>query len=214
LAKTPVVTPRTEIVLTFDVARSVSDTQLVDLVATSKVAALILYSQRQDEAYLQQRASALIHPIQAQQIAVLVAGDPRIGVRVGADGIYHEEHTPVLDTPSMMVGYGNIKDRHHAMEMGESGADYIMFGKVGADKDSAPHPRNLRLGAWWASMMQVPCIVQVGTDMAAITAVAQAGVEFIALEEMIFMADDPHTALTQVNQLLDIVSACEKPDRV
>jgi len=201
------------IVLTFDVARSFPDTLLIDLVTTSRVAALILYSQRQDEAYLQQRAAALMHPIQAQKIAVLVAGDPRIGVRVRADGIHHEEHIPVLDTPSMMVGYGNIKDRHQAMMLGEADADYLLFGKLGSDHQPQPHPRNLRLGSWWACVMEVPCLVQGGSDIEALPDLFATGAEFILVEEMIFSQPDPHAAFIQINHLLDKIAILSQKDK-
>jgi len=207
LVKTKTASPRCQIALTFDVARPIPDGMLIDLVTSSSVAALIFYSQEGDDMHLQQRVSALIRPIQAQEIAVLVAGDPRIAVRVGVDGIHSEEPFPLSDMgknmSSMMLGYGNIKDRHQAMEMGEAQADYIMFGKLGADKNQQPHPRNLRLGAWWAAMMEIPCLIQAGGDIESIRSVLETGGEFVAIEEMIFAAKEPFAALAQVNQLLD-----------
>jgi len=196
-----------QLIISFDITREIADHELVDLIKTVKVAALILYDRDGDEMRLQRRASILVPLLQAQGVAVLIAGDARIAVRVGADGIHCEDGFQLEgehdNKPAMMIGYGNIKDRHRAMELGEAGADYIMFGKLDADNEAAPHPRNLRLAAWWSPLMEVPCIVQAGSDHEMIDKAIETGCEFIAIEEMIFSCPDPRALLIKISQRLD-----------
>ena len=60
--------------------------------------------------------------------------------------------------PKMLVGAGGIKTRDDALELGELRPDYVFFGRFGYDNKPEPHPRNLGLAAWWASMVEIPCI--------------------------------------------------------
>jgi len=228
LAEPHVTLQHCQLVLSFDVTRGVSDDKLIDLAQQENFVAFILYDSEGDEGRLQRRATNLVKPIQAQGSAILIAGDSRIAVRLGADGMHSEEesHIALERFPknvtlfsdknhdennksarerkySIMRGYGNIKDRHSAMELGEAGADYIMFGKLGADKQPQPHPRNLRLATWWANLMKIPCIIQAGTDIESIGKAVETGAEFIAIEEMIFSNLDEHAALVKLRQFLN-----------
>jgi len=198
---------RPRLVLGFDIARDVPDALLLELITKSDLAAIILYSGQGDEARLQKRAQNLSRPIQAQNTALLLSADVRIGMRVGADGVHCEAGTDPINggenAHSLMIGYGNIRDRHQAMLLGESGADYLMFGKLGLDNHLEPHPRNLRLASWWAELMEVPCLVQAGSDSDMLPALVATGAEFILIEEMIFGKANPCAALIHLNDCLD-----------
>jgi len=196
------------LVLGFDIDTEISDDRLLELARASDLAALILYSGKGDESQLQKRAMALAHPVQAEQVALLIAGDPRIARRVSADGVHDEIGDGFVSCShqgkeNLMIGYGHIKDRHQAMLLGEAGADYLMFGKLGADKQPQPHPRNLRLAHWCAEIIQIPCLVQAGSDMDALPMLVATGAEFIMMEEMILAQTDPVDALIKVNDWLD-----------
>jgi thiamine-phosphate pyrophosphorylase len=60
---------------------------------------------------------------------------------------------------NFIVGGGNATDRHKALEIGEVQPDYIFFGKIGGDIKPEAHPKNVALAEWWASMVEIPCIV-------------------------------------------------------
>jgi len=200
---------RYQLILSFDVTRDVGDESFIDLIKTKSFAACILYDKEKDEARLQKRAANLIKPMQEQDLAVLVAGEAHIAMRIGADGVHREEEVKTAlereNKQPIMIGYGNVKDRHSAMELGEAGADYIMFGKLGADKQPQPHPRNLRLATWWASLMEIPCIIQAGTDIEALNSVVETGAEFIAIDEMLFSSSDVCFELVKLRRFLDIM---------
>jgi thiamine-phosphate pyrophosphorylase len=104
----------------------------------------------------------------------------------------------------MMVGAGGAKDRDAALELGELRPDYIFFGRFGYDAQPEPHPRNLALGRWWAEMIEIPCIVQAGAELASVSAVAATGAEFVALGSVVFAdAVDPRAAVAAANALLE-----------
>ncbi|RWF70312.1 thiamine phosphate synthase, partial [Mesorhizobium sp.] len=81
----------------------------------------------------------------------------------------------------MMVGAGGAKTRDEALELGEERPDYMFFGRFGYDNKPEPHHRNLALGEWWAQMIQIPCIVMAGSELASVETVAATGAEFVAL---------------------------------
>jgi thiamine-phosphate pyrophosphorylase len=107
-------------------------------------------------------------------------------------------------SPKLIVGAGRASDRHQALEVGDAQPDYIFFGKIGGDIKPEPHPKNLALGEWWSSMVEIPCIVMGGTDPASVVPVAECGAEFVALCQAVF--EDPARAAVvvgEVNALLD-----------
>ncbi len=64
--------------------------------------------------------------------------------------------------------------------------DYLFFGKLGADAAPEPLRRNLELAEWWASIVEIPCIVQGGSDLATLGSAFETRAEFIALSSAIF----------------------------
>ncbi|MDX8463792.1 thiamine phosphate synthase, partial [Mesorhizobium humile] len=142
------------------------------------VASLILPDNGMDDATFQTFAEKIVPIAQAAGIAVIIAGDSRIAGRVHADGIHVEANRQELAetierlADKMMVGAGGAKTRDDALELGEERPDYMFFGRFGYDNKPEPHPRNLSLGQWWAQMIQIPCIVMAGSDLASVETVA------------------------------------------
>lgn len=174
------------------------------------VASVIVAQYDLTDADFQKHASVLVPMIQDHGAAALLAGDTRVTGRVKADGIHVEGNAAELaeaienHAPKLIVGGGNAQDRHHALELGELRPDYIFFGKLEGDIKPEAHPKNLALGEWWASMIEIPCIVMGGTELASALAVAETGSEFVALREAIFSAPNgPAAAVAEVNALLD-----------
>ncbi len=104
----------------------------------------------------------------------------------------------------LIVGAGGATTRDDALELGETQPDYIFFGRFGFDNKPEPHRRNLSLGAWWAGVVQIPCIVLGGSDIASVEAVAATGAEFVALSSAVFGEGvDPRAAIERANDILD-----------
>lgn len=184
--------------------------RIAEAIGGGDVASLILPQYALDEQAFQALAERIVALAQQNGIAAIVGGDSRIAGRVGADGIHVEGGKQALADmidrmqDKIMVGTGGAKSRDDALDLGEERPDYIFFGRFGYDTQPEPHRRNLTLGRWWAEMIEIPCIVLAGSDIASVEAVAKTGAEFVGLSAAVF-ADgvDATAAVAQANALLD-----------
>jgi thiamine-phosphate pyrophosphorylase len=190
-----------------------ADQQAKDLeaaLAGGDVASVIVPQYGLDDQAFQKRAEALVELIQAAGAAALISGDSRVAGRIKADGLHLGGDLTELGeaiekfVPKMIVGTGGAGDRHQALAIGEHRPDYIFFGKLDGDIKPEAHPKNLALGEWWASMIEIPCIVMGGTDPSSALAVAETGAEFVALRLAVFgEAGQAPSVVAAVNALLD-----------
>lgn len=174
------------------------------------VASVIVPQYGLDDHTFQKHAEALVPLIQDAGAAALIAGDTRVAGRAKADGLHVTGNAADLAeamekfSPKLIVGGGNAADRHHALEIGEIRPDYVFFGKVDGDIKPEAHPKNVALAEWWASMIEIPCIVMGGTDPESVLAVAESGAEFVALRLAVFAEPEQAQAIVaSVNALLD-----------
>lgn len=174
------------------------------------VSSVIIPQYDMEDSLFQAHAERLVPIIQAAGAAALIAGDSRTAGRAKADGLHVVAGVELLKeavekfTPKLIVGGGNADDRHKALELGETGLDYIFFGKLEGDIKPEAHPKNVALGEWWSSMISIPAVVLGGTDVASALTVAEAGVEFVALRSAVFShAGGPAQAVAEVNAMLD-----------
>ena len=174
------------------------------------VASLILPRWSQDDDAFQRLAEAVVPQAQAQGVAVMIGDDARVAMRTGADGLHVElpkaEMADVIarHQAKLMIGAGGATTRDDALELGEMRPDYLFFGRFGYDLKPEPHPRNLKLGRWWAEMVALPCIVMAGSDPAGIEDVARTGADFVALSQAVYGEGiDPAAAVRDANARLD-----------
>jgi len=109
-------------------------------------------------------------------------------------------------SPQNIVGCGNIKARHNALEIGELKPDFVFFGKLAGDIKAEAHPKNIALAEWWAELVEIPGIVMGGSDLDSIIDVALSGIDFVALERAIFAEGKPdeNVAMQMKRRLLKI----------
>jgi thiamine-phosphate pyrophosphorylase len=110
---------------------------------------------------------------QSRDIAALLDGDPELAQRLGADGVHLSDPADYAQARRLLgdqaiVGVYCGSSRHAAMLAAEAGADYVAF-----DAD-------LELVAWWAEVMVVPVVVELGDDIARAGEFAAAGADFLA----------------------------------
>lgn len=184
--------------------------RILAALAGGDVASLILPSWGMDDDAFQRHAEAIVPTAQENGVAVMIEGDPRIAMRVGADGLHFEGSRGDLaelverHQSKLMIGTGGATTRDDALQLGEAQPDYMFFGRFGYDAKPEPHPRNIKLGTWWSEMVQVPCIVLAGSDLNSVGQIAEAGVEFVAASAAIFGDGiDPAEAVARANALLD-----------
>ena len=183
---------------------------ILDALSGGDVASLILPAWDMDDDAFQRHAEAIVPGAQEAGVAVMIAGDVRIAMRARADGVHVDGKRPELEEiiekhqAKLMVGAGGADSRDAALELGEARPDYLFFGRFGYDNKPEPHPRNLKLGEWWSQMVQIPCIVLGGSEIASVAQVAATGADFVALGTAIF-ADgvDPAEAVALANSVLD-----------
>jgi thiamine-phosphate pyrophosphorylase len=97
--------------------------------------------------------------------------------------------------PDRIVGAGGLRSRDAAMEAGEAGADYVMFGEPRADGSLPPLEQVIERCRWWAEVFTTPCIAY-APDVAAVALLAATGAEFVALGPWAFDDDtDPRGVL-------------------
>ena len=183
---------------------------LEDALRGGDVASVIIPQYGLDDSAFQKLAETLVPIVQEAGAAALVAGDSRTASRVKADGLHVLGGAEALSeamesfSPKLIVGGGNADDRHKALEQGESNPDYMFFGKLEGDIKPDAHSKNLALGEWWASMIEIPAIVMGGSDVASVVAVSETGVEFVALRDAVFgHAGGAAQAVAEANALLD-----------
>lgn len=150
------------------------------LVAAGDVAALVLTGPAADAAHL----AALAARAQKAGAAVLRDGPVAEAEAAGMDGVHVADPgalAGILKTlkagqGTPLVGAGGLDSRHAAMEAGEAGADYILFGAA----DDADFARTCDLVGWWAELFEVPCAGLAGS-LDDVVALAEAGADFVAL---------------------------------
>lgn len=143
-------------------------------------------------------------------IAVVADRDVRVASRLGLDGVHlpgdMDELSDVIERVAgrMSVGVEDPRNRDRAMEMGEAGPDYVMFGRVGGDTHEAPNPKMLDLAEWWASMIEIPAMIVAGTDLDGAVDCAATGAEFVALSRAVFAEEGrAREMVSRANTMLD-----------
>ncbi|MEX6508570.1 thiamine phosphate synthase [Jiella sp. M17.18] len=175
------------------------------------VASVILDPAGRDADGFQRFAEKLVPLIQAAGAAAVIADDTRSAGRLRADGIHLTGgdlaalgEAVERFAPKLIVGGSGFETRHDALEAGERLPDYLFFGRFGGDAAAEVHPKNLRMAEWWAEIVEIPCILMIGRDIAGIGAACSTGAEFVAAAAAVFA--DPDRAgemVAQANALLD-----------
>lgn len=154
---------------------------LETVLAGQEVAALLLPRGDLPENAYKALAKKLVPLAQEKGTAVLVEGDPGIVRLLGADGLHVSGDKKAVKAavaalkPDLIVGAGNIGSRDDAMEKGELGVDYILFGPLsGTISEEARE-----MARWWAETMEVPSVLS--DPSSSLAGYDAAGCEFIGL---------------------------------
>ncbi|AQX27177.1 thiamine phosphate synthase [Bartonella sp. Raccoon60] len=198
-----------QLILTVDVHRTLNPVLFRQILQTQSFVCVILYDsqgEKMGEEHLQKSGHLYAHDIRQNGAALIIAEQSRVVGRIKADGLHLESHFNLsqvienLKKEKKIIGCGNFQNRHSAMVIAETGVDYLFFGKLGADKKPRAHPRNIQLAQWWAEIMNTPAIIQAGSEYAFFDETLETACEFIAVEEMIFMQDDPLRVLDMIKE--------------
>jgi thiamine-phosphate pyrophosphorylase len=150
--------------------------------------------------------SALVRPLvklaQEKGVAALIEDDLALARSVRADGVHlsplgpaYAEARAALGAKAA-VGGAAAGSRHEAMELGEAGADYVAF-------DGEPDEVDELVG-WWAELFTVPCVAWDVMTLEEAEALADLGVDFVALAPEAWMeATDPGAVLAAFAEAIE-----------
>ncbi|WP_332118668.1 thiamine phosphate synthase [Azorhizobium caulinodans] len=181
--------PRCRLMLVLPPTLSVADA--IACMGAGDVAAVIVTTPAGDEAAAKAQLSELCAATQAAGVAFLLADRVELASDIGADGVHLGSYAALKRAlpavkPGGIAGIG-LEGRHEAMEAGEAGADYVLFG---ARDGSGPIEPVIELVSWWAEVFEVPC-VGVATTVEDARAIAVAGADFVALAAVPAGPDGP-----------------------
>lgn len=177
---TPVVTDATSLALQLQAALAVGD-----------IAAILLRPAPGDERSIINLIKELAPLVQARGAALVVETDASIAMRGGADGVHLPGRPDLIASTratlkgERILGAGSLRARHDAMEAGEAGVDYVMFGEQREDGTWPPLSVLVERAGWWAELFETPCVA-CAPDLDAVAALAATGAEFIALGAWLF----------------------------
>src|SRR5882757_635344 len=163
---------------------------LADALNATDIAAVLLRLAPGDSASLLDRIKALRILIQSNGAALLLDGHAALAAPAETDGAHLTGIEAFLGAapalkPARIAGCGGLATRHDAMVAGESGADYVMFGEPDADGRRPGFDAVLERVGWWAEVLTIPCVAY-AASLDEVEALAQAGADFVAIDETIW----------------------------
>lgn len=133
-------------------------------------------------------AAPLLDICAAHDVAFIVNDDMTLAKRLGADGVHlgqgdgDPREARRLLGPDVQIGVTCHASRHHAMEAGEAGADYVAFGAFFPTQTKAvEHYAEPEILTWWQGMFELPCVAIGGITPANARSLVVAGADFLAV---------------------------------
>lgn len=185
--------------------------KLMQAQAGGDLAAVILRLTEGDERSRIERVKRLAGPVQAANVALVVEASALVAARGGADGVHLTGSPEVIAEArsslkgERIIGAGGLRARHDAMDMGEAGVDYVLFGEPRPDGSVPPLAAVIERAGWWAEIFETPCVAY-APDFDSVPALVETGAEFIALGDWAFAEGQDVRAL--VEQANAAIAAC------
>lgn len=136
--------------------------------ATGTVASVRLDRPGAEEAELRRAADALREPCHAADVALLIAGHPKLVGPLGLDGVEVEYRAAPLRKLREALGKDTIlgvacsASRHDAMTAAEAGADYVRVSPLVAGALGAAEPAPPEFFEWWSEIIETPILAEGG----------------------------------------------------
>ena len=182
------------------------EARLQEACGAGEIAAVLVRLAAADERTLIKRVKSLAPVVQDHGAALVIAVDGEadlatVAARGGADGVHvGPDLARVRELRERLkgeraIGVGGLRTKDDAMNLGEAGVDYLMFGEPRPDGSVPSLDRVVERAAWWAEIFETPCVAYAPT-LAAVTPLAATQAEFVALGTAIWEhADGPAAAV-------------------
>ncbi len=170
------------------------------------VAAVQLRLKGAEEAEWARAIDALRPVVQSRGVALLLNDRPDLVRAHGCDGAHvGQTDTPAKDARRLLgegltLGVTCHASRDLAMQAGEDGADYVAFGAFfpSPTKPDAPLA-DPDVIAWWAELIELPCVAIGGITAANCAPLVAAGADFLAVCGAVWgHADGPAAAVREM----------------
>ena len=192
--------------------------RLMQAMAGGDIAAIVLRLAPGDDRSRIERVKRLAGPVQANNVALVVEDSALVATRGGADGV-HVTGGPeaIAEARSSLrneriIGAGSLRARHDAMDVGEAGVDYVMFGEPRADGSVPPLAAVIERAGWWAEIFETPCVAY-APDAESVPALVETGAEFVALGAWAFEEGQDIRALVEATNAAIAAFAARKAAR-
>ena len=149
---------------------------LLDALSTGLVQSVLLRNRGADEQAIVAAIDSLRDPAQSAGAAFLIEDRADLVMSCGCDGVELAAKPTTLRAVRQALGRDLIVgaecggSRHLAMVAGEAEVDYVRFDAAAVDTV-----------AWWADLMEVPCIAAGGITLESAPELIEAGADFLAL---------------------------------
>jgi thiamine-phosphate pyrophosphorylase len=177
-------------------------------VATGHGIDAVLIGAGMEEAAAAALARDQVPLVQRHSAAAIIVNYSALASRTGADGVHVETGPADIKAatqtfkPDRIVGAGNLKSRHAAMQAGSENLDYVLFGQLRGDTHREPHPKAVKLAEWWADLMQVPAVLHAGSSIDTLEILPRS-IDFIALDRALWeYPGGPAAAVTRIGTIL------------
>jgi len=144
-------------------------------------------------------------------VAFIVNDSVSLAKRLGADGVHlGQQDGDVREAraalgPQAQIGVTCHDSRHLAMDAGEAGADYVAFGAFYPTTTKPSHYRpDPSILSWWSSIFEIPCVAIGGITPQNAEPLVDAGADFLAVCQAIWLAPDPTKVVREFSDLLKI----------
>lgn len=152
--------------------------------AANDIAAVLLRSDADagDEAY-RAAIEAVMPAAHAADAALVIEFRADLAMELGCDGVHvraDQQNVKSLRRAvgdDMIVGASCGNSKHLAMTAGEAEADYVCFGELD-ERHVAPDPEVV---AWWAEIMEIPCVALGGITLENAENYLTAGADFLCV---------------------------------
>lgn len=192
--------------------------RLMQAMAGGDIAAVLLRLAPGDDRSRIERVKRLAGPVQANNVALVVEDNALVAARGGADGV-HLTGGPAAVSEARsslkserIIGIGGLRARHDAMDAGEAGVDYVMFGEPRPDGSLPPLAAVIERAGWWAEIFETPCVAY-APDAESIPALVETGAEFVALGAWAFEEGQDIRALVEHANAATAACAARKAAR-
>ena len=174
--------------------------QLAAVLDAQDIACVRLAMATRDEDRLARAADACREVTHARDVALVIDSHIMLVERLGLDGVHLTDGARSVRKARKELGADAIigafcgTSRHEGISAGESGADYISFGPVGASALGDGSVAEHELFDWWSHMIELPVVAEGALDARLIADLAPV-TDFFGIGDEIWSTEDPAGAL-------------------